>query len=239
MKLKNKVVLITGSSKGIGRAMALLFAKQGAKIIVNYNKSEKEAINVVREINKISEAIEVKADVSEESQVKKMFEILIKKFGRLDILINNAGSYIEGDEWNGSSDIWKKTLENNLISVMNVSKYAGDIFQKQRSGVIINIASRYSVSGQFDSLAYAASKAGIVNVTQAYAKLLSPFGKVNAISPGPVKSGYWLRAPKEELEQVIAKTPKKRLAKPEEIAKEVLSLVLDDSSINGQNIILE
>jgi 3-oxoacyl-[acyl-carrier protein] reductase len=237
MKFKNKVVLVTGSSRGIGRATALLFAKEGAKLIINYSKSEKEANQVVQEINKISEAISIKCDVSNEEHVKKMFQEILLKFGRLDILVNNAGKYIDGDEWNGNSKIWEETLRNNLISVMNTSKYAAEIFIKQKSGIIINIASRYSVSGQFDSLAYSASKAGIVNITQSFAKLLSPFGRANCISPGPVRAGYWLRAPKEELDALLKHY--KRLLEPEEIAEKVIFLTSNESlGINGQNILM-
>lgn len=240
MKLKDKVVLITGSSKGIGKATALLFAREGAKVIINYSKSEKEANEVLKEIGKISDSIVFKCDVSNESEVKKMFEKIIKKFGKLDILVNNAGVYIDGDEWNGSAEIWVETLKQNLISAMNTSKYASEIFQKQKSGVIVNIASRYSVSGKYDSLAYSASKAGIVNITQAYSKLLSPFGRANAISPGATKSGYWLRAPKEEVETNIASSPLKRLIEPEEIAKIALFLASDDSkAITGQNFLAD
>ena len=124
MKLKDKIVLVTGSSKGIGKAIAILFAKEGAKIILNYSKSEKEANEVSKEIEKISEVIAIKCDVSKESQVKKMFEKIIQKFGKLDILVNNVGTYIDGDEWNGSAEIWEETLKQNLISAMNTSKYA-------------------------------------------------------------------------------------------------------------------
>jgi 3-oxoacyl-[acyl-carrier protein] reductase len=238
MKFKGKVVLVTGSSRGIGKAIALAFAKEGAKVIINYSKSEKEANEVVKEAKKVSEAIVIKCDVSNENQIKKMIETILKKFGRLDVLVNNAGSYIEGDEWNGSSDIWERTLKQNLISVMNTSKYASEIFQKQKSGVIVNIASRYSVDGQFDALAYSASKAGIVNVTQAYAKLLAPFGRANAISPSAVKAGYWLRAPKDELEKNIALLPNKKLIDPEQIADLALSLASDKSKVTGQNILV-
>jgi len=237
MRFKDKIVLVTGSSKGIGKATALLFAKEGAKVIINYSKSEKEANEVLNQIKKVSDGIAIKCDVSDENQVKNMFEKITKKYNRLDILVNNAGKYIDGDEWNGTPKIWEETLKQNLISAMNCSKLAVEIFQKQKSGVIINIASRHSVAGQFDALAYAAAKAGMVNITQAYAKLLSPFGRANAISPGPVNAGYWLRAPKEELEETISKMPGKKLIEPEEIAELVLSLSSEESKQTGQNIL--
>jgi 3-oxoacyl-[acyl-carrier protein] reductase len=240
MRFKEKVILVTGSSRGIGKAVALAFAKEGAKVVINYSKSEKEANEVMNEIKRISDAIAIKCDVSNEEQVKKMIERIIRKFGKLDVLVNNAGTYIDGDEWNGSSEIWERTLRQNLISAMNTSKYATEIFQKQKSGIIVNIASRYSISGQFDSLAYAASKAGIVSITQAYAKLLAPFGRANAVSPGATKAGYWLSAPKEEIERTISSTPLRKLIEPEEIARVVLFLASPESAAtNGQNILVD
>jgi 3-oxoacyl-[acyl-carrier protein] reductase len=240
MDLKKKVVLVTGSSRGIGKAIALIFAKQGAKVIVNYSKSEKEANEVVKEINKISEGIAIKCDVSNEVAVKRMIEKIIQKYGRLDILINNVGKYIDGDEWMGSSKIWEKTLKQNLISAMNTSKYAAKIFLKQKSGDIVNIASRHSVSGKVDATAYAASKAGMVSITQAYAKLLTPFGRANSVSPGATKAGYWITAPIEEIKETISNMHEKRLIEPEEIANVVLSLFSEKySKVNGQNIVVD
>jgi 3-oxoacyl-[acyl-carrier protein] reductase len=239
MRFKDKVVLVTGSSRGIGKAIALLFAKEGAKVIVNYSKSEKEANEVLKEIKKLSDGIAIKCDVSNETEVKNMINKIIKEFGKIDILVNNVGKYSDGDEWNGTSKIWEKSIKDNIISTLNVSKYVTEIFIKQKSGAIVNISSRFSVSGQYDAIAYAASKAAIVNITQAYSKLLSNFGRANSISPGPVKAGYWLRAPKEELEQTVNSMPNKRLIEPEEIAEKVLFLASDESKdINGQNILI-
>jgi 3-oxoacyl-[acyl-carrier protein] reductase len=239
-RFQNKVVLITGSSKGIGKATAILFAKEGAKVIINYSKSEKEANETLLQVKKLTDAIVVKCDVSDEKQVEKMIKTIVQKFGRIDILVNNAGYYFDGDEWNGTSDIWEKTLKTNLISVMNVSKYVAQIFQKQKSGIIVNVSSSYSIRGHYESLTYAASKAGVVNVTQAYARLLSPYGRANAVSPRAVRAGYWLRAPKEELKETIAISPAKRLIEPEEVAEVILTLASDKSSkITGQNVVVD
>lgn len=239
-EFKNKVVLITGSSRGIGKATALLFAKYESKVVINYSKSEKEANETLKEVQKLTDAIAIKCDVSDEKQVEKMIKTIMQKFGRIDILVNNAGYYIDGDEWDGTSDIWEKTLKVNLISVMNVSKYVAQIFQKQKSGIIVNVSSRYSTAGQYESLAYAASKAGIINVTQAYAKLLSKYGRANAVSPHAVRAGYWLRAPKEEVEETIARSPAKRLIEPSEVAEVIIKLCSNVSSkITGQNVVVD
>ena len=239
MKFKDKVVLVTGSSKGIGKAIALAFAKEGAKVVINYNKSEKEANEVLEQINKLSSGIVIRCDVSKEKAVKDMIKSIMKNYGRIDILINNAGHYIDGDEWNGSSKIWKETFEQNIIPALNVSKYVAEVFIAQKSGAIVNISSRYSLSGVYDSIAYSASKAGIANITQAYSKLLAPFGKVNTISPSAVRAGYWLRAPKDELENQIASMPNKKLIEPEEIANLALDLCSETSKRTGENILVD
>lgn len=235
---KDNVVLVTGSSKGIGKATALSFAKEGAKVVVNYLKSKKEAEEVVTEIKKTTDAISIKCDVSDEKQVKKMIATIMQKFGKLDILVNNVGNYIDGDEWNGSSEVWERTLKEDLISAMNTSKYAAEIFLKQKNGVIINVASRYSISGHYDAFAYAASKAGLVSITQSYAKLLAPNGRANAVSPWPVRAGYWLRASPEEFE-TIKKQPAKRLLEPQEIANAILLVASSKSKLNGENVLVD
>ncbi len=226
-----KTILVTGGSSGIGKATALLFAKNGSNVAITYKSNKVGADEVVKKIESLGQkAIAIRADLINEIEAKKVVDETIKKFGKIDVLVNNAGRYIDGDEWNGSSDIWVKSLQQNLVSVMNVSKYVIEIFQKQKSGVMINIASRYSTDGQPDSLSYSASKAGVVNITQAYVKLLAPFGRANAISPSAVKAGYWLKAPKEEVEA------QGRLVEPEKVAEKALFLASDEAKcITGQN----
>ncbi|HBI34440.1 MAG TPA: hypothetical protein DEA43_01165 [Candidatus Moranbacteria bacterium] len=237
---KDKVVVVTGASSGIGAETALAFAKEGANLVITYKDNKVGAEEVAAKIIQAGGgAIVVQADLINESDAKNVIEKAKSEYGKVDILVNNAGRYIDGDEWNGNSEIWTKSLLQNLVSVMSVSKYAIEIFQQQKSGVIVNISSRYSTDGQYDALAYAAAKAGVVNITQAYAKLLAPFGRANAISPGAVNTGYWLRAPKEELEKNLAAIPSGKLVEPKEVAEKVLFLASDESSnINGQNIFI-
>jgi 3-oxoacyl-[acyl-carrier protein] reductase len=178
--------------------------------------------------------------VSDESQVKNMMQEIVKLYWRLDILVNNVWWYIEGDEWNGSSDVREKTLKNNLISSMNTSKYATEIFQKQHSSVIVNVASRHALSWQIDATAYAAAKAGIISITQAYAKLLSPFWRANAVCPWATNAWYRVTAPQEELDEAISHAVHKRLIEPEEIADVILFLASDKTTmINWQNILVD
>ena len=238
MILKGKIALITGGSSGIGAATATLFAQEGAKIAMSYRENKTGANAVASKIN--SDFLIVQADLTQGEDVTNLVEKVIDHFGRIDVLINNAGRYISGDEWNGDTDIWEKSLQQNLISVMNVSKQVIKIMQKQKSGIIINVASRHSVSGQSDALSYAAAKAGVVSITQAYAKLLAPFGRANAVSPGTVRAGYWLTASKKELDDNLATTPLGKLIEPEDIAETILFLASDKARmITGQNIIVD
>jgi len=241
MRFKNKVVIVTGSSSGIGASTALLFAEQGADLVLTYKNNKKGGEDVVNKIKKMGRnCLLLKVDLTKENDAKKLVKTVIQKYNRVDILVNNAGRYIEGDEWNGNSKVWIKSLEQNLVSMMNVSKYVCEIFIKQKTGVIVNVASRFSFSGQFDALAYSAAKAGVVNITQSYAKLLAPFGRANAVSPGAVNTGYWLTAPKNELKETLSSIPLKKLLETEDVAKAILFLASDDARmITGNNLVVD
>ena len=128
----NKTVLITGGSSGIGEVAALMFAQNGANVVITYKSNKDGADRVVNKIEKIGrKAIAVQVDLINEKQAKGVVEKVIKKFGKIDILVNNVGRYINGDEWNGTSKIWVKSLQQNLVSMMNISKYVIEAFQKQ------------------------------------------------------------------------------------------------------------
>src|SRR3989344_5816520 len=175
MRFKDKVVLITGASRGIGKATALSFAREGAKIIVNYNNAEKEANDVVKEISKIgSEAIAIKCDVSKEEEVKKMILEGVKKFGKIDILVNNAGIVFDVPLFEKTLEQWNKTLGVNLIGVFLCSKYAAPHIKKQKSGAIINISSTNGLDTlSTESADYDASKAGVISLTKNLASELA------------------------------------------------------------------
>ncbi len=236
-----KTILITGSSSGIGKAIALCFAKNGYNIIINYLNNRNGAEEVLKQVESLgSKALIIQADVTVEDEAKKLIDESIKKFNTIDILINNVGGYIDGDEWDGSHQTWEDTLKKNVISTLNVSKFAIPMFQKQQSGIIINMSSRYCEKGQIDAITYAASKSCVVNITQAYAKLLAPFGRTNCISPGAVNTGYWLRAPKEEIEENFKNIPMGRFIEPDEVANLAYYLCSDDAKmITGQNIFID
>jgi len=236
----NKTILITGGSSGIGEATALMFAQNGADIAITYRSNKEGANEVVKKIKNLGrKAIAVQANLISEGEAKKVVDRAMKKFGKIDILVNNAGRYIEGDEWNGSSDIWLESLQQNLLSMMNVSKYVIEIFQKQKNGIMINVASRHGLDGQYDAISYAAAKAGVINITQAYAKLLHPFGRANSVSPSATNAGYWLTASKNEVEETLTSRPNHKFIEPETIAKKIIFLASDDAKdITGQNFLI-
>lgn len=235
-KLDNKVAIVTGSSRGIGKATALLFAKEGAKVVVNYSKSESEANEVVNQIKKLgSDAIAIKCDVSKEEQVKQMIEKTIKKFGRIDILVNNAGIVFDVPFEKRTVEQWKRTLEVNLIGVFLCAKYVVPYMKKQKGGKIVNVSSTNAIdSFSPEAMDYDASKAGVAIFTKALAKELAPTINVNAVAPGWVDTQMNKDLPKDYIKEEMEKIYIKRFARPEEIAKIIFFLASDDASyVNG------
>jgi len=232
MRLKNKIALITGASRGIGKATALLFAKEGAKVVVNYFSSEKEAFSVVNEIKKIgSDAIAIKCDVSKENDVKKMVQKTIDKFGKIDILVNNAGIVFDVPFFERTVEQWKKTLDVNLLGTFLCSKYVSQQMLKTGGGKIINISSTNGINSfSPEAMDYDASKAGIIVLTRDLAKELAPKIQVNSIAPGWVDTEMNKDLPKDFVEEETEKIYLKRFAKPEEIGKAILFLASDESS---------
>jgi len=238
---KNKVVIVTGASSGIGKATALLFASHGAKVAITYKDNKQGAEEVISQIRQLgSIGIALQTELTNDNQVKNLVSQVISEFGEINVLVNNAGRYVDGDEWDGDINTWELSIKQNFISVLSISKYVIKQMQKQQSGVIVNISSRYSVSGQYDALTYATSKAGIVNLTQGQARLMAPWGRSNAVSPGAVKAVYWLIATQDEIDQNIVTIPLQKLIDPEDIANAVVFLASNKAQmITGQNLIVD
>lgn len=242
MKLKNQVAIITGSSRGIGKATALLLAKEGANIVVNYIDSEKEAFSVVEEIKKTgSKSIAVKCDVSKENEIKKMIDETIKEFGRIDILVNNAGVVYDTPLFERSHEQWQRTIDVNLLGNFLCSKHASRHMLKSGSGKIINISSTNAINSfSPDAIDYDASKAGIIALTKDFAKELAPKIRVNAIAPGWVDTDMNKDLPEDFVKDETEKIYLKRFAKPEEIAKCVLFLASEDADyITGSILVVD
>ena len=240
MNLKDKVAIITGASRGIGRACAIDLAKNGCNVIINYNSSENEAKNVQKYINEnySVEAEIFKCDVSNEEEVKNMIEFTISKFGKIDILVNNAGIAIDTLVEDKTVDNFIKTLSVNLIGTFLTSKYASKYMIQNKYGKIINISSTNGIDTLYpESLDYDASKAGVISLTKNLANEYAPYINVNSVAPGWVNTDMNKELDEEFIKEESDKVFLKRFAEPEEIAKVVSFLASDDASyINGSTI---
>ncbi|MDD5254162.1 MAG: 3-oxoacyl-ACP reductase FabG [Candidatus Nanoarchaeia archaeon] len=245
MELRDKVILVTGSSRGIGKEIALLFAKNGSKVVVNYHISnfepdaDKNAKKVVDQIKKNgSEAIALECDVSKEEQVRRMVEKVIETYKKIDILVNNAGIVYDIPCFKKTIEQWRETLNINLIGTFLCSKY---VTKYMKQGRIINISSTNGINSFCpESMDYDASKAGIIILTRDLAKQLAPNILVNSIAPGWVNTNMNKNLPKKVVREEENKIYLKRFAEPEEIAKVALFLASDESSyITGTTIIVD
>jgi 3-oxoacyl-[acyl-carrier protein] reductase len=252
MRLKGKVCLVTGSSRGIGRAIALTFAKEGADVIVNYEKTRERAEEVVKEIMAMGrKAIAVQADISRKNDVEKMVNSAIKEFGRIDVLVNNAGkAFYSPSVLEATEEDWVKTAQINLFGPYYAIQAVAPYMIKQRYGKIVNISSNAAmgtigkISGR--AVPYAPVKAGLVILTKRLACELGPYNiNVNAVAPGLTRTElmYVGRTEKEAEEMVADKaksTSLRRIGEPQDIANVVLFLSSDESSfVNGQLIVAD
>lgn len=239
MNFKDKVVLVTGSSRGIGRASALAFAQGGAHVIVNYLKSKTEADSLVEVIKKEGvRSISIQCDVSNENQVKKMFETINSEFGRLDVLVNNAALVFDLPLFDKTVEQWQQTMNVNLVGAFLCSKYSVASLKKT-NGVIVNVCST-SGSNSFapTSADYDSSKVGMIALTKNLAKELSPLVRVNGVAPGWVDTDMNRDLPKEFIQDEMAKVSLHRMARPEEIANVVTFLASDFASYLSGSIII-
>lgn len=243
MDLKEKVAIITGAGSGIGRATALLFAKEGAKVVVAdwIEEGGKETVEQIKEQK--GEAIFVKTDVSKAEDIDKMVKTCLDNFGRIDILVNNAGIYRAYNLHEMSEQDWDKIIDVNLKSVFLGSKRVIPEMLKQGRGKIISTASIAGLVGFAQSGAYCASKGGIINLTREMALEYAPKGiNVNCVAPGLIKTAMTKDmlddpATKEFLE---SSTPYPRLGEPEDIANAFLYLASDKSDfVNGEVLVVD
>ena len=233
-------VLVTGSSRGIGKAIILEYAKNGYDVIINYNNSEKEALELKNyvETNYNVKALVVKCDISRESEIDSMINIIYKEFGYLDILINNAGIALDQDFELKTKDEFMKTLEVNLVGTYLLSKKIGLKMQKRKTGTIINISSTNGIDTTYpESIDYDASKAGVISLTHNLANYFAPYIRVNTICPGWVNTDMNKDLDKEFVDEEISKILLNRFAEPSEIANLAYFLGTDKASYINDSII--
>ncbi len=239
MNLTNKIAVVTGASRGIGRAIALELAKQGAKVVVNYSGSEERALLVVGEIKAAGgEAIAVQANVADADSVAQLMNTTLETFGSIDILVNNAGITRDNLLMRMKEDEWDDVMNTNLKGVFLCTKAVSRQMMKQRQGRIINISSIVGVAGNAGQANYVAAKAGVIGLTKTTAKELASRNiLVNAIAPGFITTDMTDELPTELKEGMLAQIPLAKLGQPEDIAKAVAFFASDAASyITGQTL---
>ena len=228
MELKNKIVLITGASKGIGKATAIAFAKEGCSVIINFRSNQKLAEDTLAECNNYSSNnMVVQADISKESDVIKMLNNIKEKYNKLDILVNNAGIFDENDSPT-SIEAFENIYKNNFLGCVMVTKYSLELMKQ---GNIVNISSIHARlgHGRPSAIAYSSFKSALESYSKNLAKDLAPNILVNAIAPGRVATSMWGDPDEKEKIELGQVHLIKRMIKPEEIADGVIFLTKNDA----------
>lgn len=236
----NKNVLVTGGTRGIGEAISREFAKRGYDIIINYVQSDEKAKKLKQELEATYniKVFPIQADLSSEIQIENMVNLAIKEFGKIDVLVNNAGIVIDKEFEDRTVEDWKKTLDINLIAPFVLTKLIGKEMIKHKNGVIINISSTNGLNTYYpSSVDYDSSKSGLISLTYDSAVQYAPYIRVNCIAPGWVNTEMNKELPidyiKEETDRILVK----RFGEPEEIAKVATFLASEDASFINSTVI--
>lgn len=233
--MDRKVVLITGASSGIGYETAILFAKNNYNVVINYLNSKDSATNLqellISSYNVLADTI--KCDISCEEDVKKMVDFVINKYGRIDVLVNNAGICSDTLLEDKTVSSFRHTIDVNLTGTFIVSKYVSDVFKKQGFGNIVNISSTNAIDTYYpESIDYDASKAGVISLTHNFAKYLAPNIRVNAICPGWIDTRMNKYLDLKQKEDYCNGILLHRFGKAEEVAKVIYFVANDATYIN-------
>jgi NAD(P)-dependent dehydrogenase (short-subunit alcohol dehydrogenase family) len=231
--LRAQVALVTGAGRRIGRIIALRLAEAGANVIVNYNRSKRAAEQTAREIARLGvECVAIRADVSKVADVRRMFATVHKRFGRLDVLVNNAGIFFPS-AWDKLTDKdWDRILGVNLKGTFLCAQAAARMMMVQKQGQIINITSLGGLQAWPSYAHYCSSKAGAIMLTRCLAKALAPHVRVNSVAPGTILFPEEERTPK--LKKIIRATPLQKPGSPQDVAEAVLFLLTRSDFITGQ-----
>lgn len=242
MFLQNKVAIVTGGTRGIGRAIVLALAAEGCDVIFNYAKSKEQAVSLVQEVKNLKrKALAYCADIKDYKKVKEMIDEAKEKLGGLDILVNNAGILRDKALVMMDPADWQEVIDTNLTGVFNATRAAIYGFLKEKKGDIINITSVSGLIGLPRQTNYSAAKAGIIGFTKALAKEVGSYNiRVNAVAPGFIDTDMVSAMPEKLKVEMLKLIPQGRFGKPEDVAKTVLFLLSDEAKyITGQVITLD
>ncbi|MFA6506888.1 MAG: SDR family oxidoreductase [Treponemataceae bacterium] len=241
MDVKGKSVLISGGGTGIGRSCALRLAALGAKIAVNYSRSAEEAAATVAEILASGgKAVAIQADIAKDAEARAMAERVIAEFGRIDVLINNAGRthYIEMADLDGvKEEQWDEIFNTNVKGTFLVTRACASAL-KEAGGCVVNVASIAGIRGTGSSLPYAVSKGAIITLTKGLARSLAPRVRVNAVAPGIVNT-RWVAGKSDHIARLSEGTLLGRVAEADDVAEAILGLILHGDFITGQTIVVD
>jgi 3-oxoacyl-[acyl-carrier protein] reductase len=245
-QLSGKVALVTGAAVGIGRAIAVAYGREGAKVVVNYSKSRQEAEETAKLVKQAGgEPLLIQADVAQDRQVRAMVAEILERFGRIDILVNNAGitAFVDFPDLEGLTDeVWDRLYNVNVKGTFFCCRAVVAPMRKQGHGRIINIASVAGINAQGSSIAYCASKAAVIHISKCLAKTLGPEILVNVIAPGFIADTRW-NVGRPNLDATIQKVtqaaPLKRAGKPEDIADAALFLATRGDFMTGDVMVVD
>lgn len=238
---------MTGSAVGIGRATALALARRGCQVAINYTRSEREAEATVREVQALgARAILCRCDVSDDASVRAMVATCEREFGRLDVLVNAAGTthFAPAEDLDAiTPEIWDRIFNVNVRGTFFVTRAAAPLLKRSGEAAVVNLASVAALRPAAQVIPYAASKAAIVNMTVAFARLLAPHVRVNAVAPGWMEGRWMQTALREDYDRLMQRraerTPLGRVATPDDVAQTILSLVEHNDFVTGQTVVID
>ena len=247
MDVRGKVAIVTGSATGVGRATALQLAALGCGVVVNYTRSEAEAKETLADVEKLGvPALLERCDISDDAAVRRMVQRTVDQLGGLDVLVNNAGttSFVAHADLEGlTEEVWDRTLAVNLKGTFFCMRAAAGPMRQRGQGAVVNVASVAGVRGVGSSIAYAASKAGVINLTLSMSRVLGPEIRVNCVAPGFI-DGRWLRGGlgasyDMAKERTAQNAVLKRVTTPDDIAQVIVGLITGADMVTGQTIVVD
>lgn len=237
-----KVALVTGGGTGVGRSTALQLARNGFDVAINYSRSETEAAQTKADVQQLGrQAITIKCDVSRDDDVRSMIDQCQEHFGRLDALVNNAATthFVDLADLDGMKEsMWDEILGVNLKGAFFVSRAAVSLLKRSETASIVNVASIAGIAGAGSSIAYAASKGGMITMTKSLARALAPSIRVNAVCPGVIIS-RWLKDHPDMMARAIEATPTQKASSTDDVADAIIYLICHAHNVTGQSVVVD